>query len=260
MLFVGHLVNLNRKSTIIHSYISAIRSVLAKDGVILNEDKVLLSSLMKACHLKNDTVITRLPICYGVLNLMLKYIPDLYRDSQVYLIAMYRALFITAYYGLFRIGELTKGEHTVKAKDVHEGINKDKLMFVLHTSKTHGKDRKPQVIKIDSIGKLPAKRYGTSPYCPLQFLQEYINLRGDSDYREEQFFVFRDRSPVRPNHARKIMKKLLQIIGLDSAYYSFHSIHAGRAVDLLNVHKLSIETIRKIGRWRSTAIYTYLKY
>ena len=49
VLFIRYLVSNNRKSATIKSYISAIRSVLADDGIILNEDKVLLTSITKAC-------------------------------------------------------------------------------------------------------------------------------------------------------------------------------------------------------------------
>ena len=56
------------------------------------------------------------------------------------------------YFGMFRIGEMTESQHVVKAKDVHIGINKDKLMFVLHSSKMHGKGTKPQIVKINCFG------------------------------------------------------------------------------------------------------------
>ena len=52
VLYVGYLVNKSRRSTTIRSYISAIRAVLREDGVTLNEDKYLLTSLTKACRLK----------------------------------------------------------------------------------------------------------------------------------------------------------------------------------------------------------------
>ena len=62
VLFVGYLIENNRKSTTIRSYISAIKSVLQKDGVELNQDQFLLTSLTRACKLKNDRVQTKLPI------------------------------------------------------------------------------------------------------------------------------------------------------------------------------------------------------
>ena len=74
VLYVGYLITQNKKSTTIRSYISAIRSVLRDDDVSLNEDKYLLTSLTKACRLKNDQVRTRLPIQQGVLEVLIKHI------------------------------------------------------------------------------------------------------------------------------------------------------------------------------------------
>ena len=73
--------------------------------------------------------------------------------NQPYLLALYKAMYVTAYYGLFRVGELTLSEHVVKAVDVHQGKNKDKLLFVLHTSKTHTRESKPQTITISGEKK-----------------------------------------------------------------------------------------------------------
>ena len=61
-LFVGHLVNTNRKSQTIKSYISAIKLVLIDGGIGIDEDTYLLMSLTKACWLRNDRVVARLPI------------------------------------------------------------------------------------------------------------------------------------------------------------------------------------------------------
>ena len=61
---------------------------------------------------------------------------------------MYQALFTTMYFGLFRIGEVTHSPHVLKAMDVHCAVNKLKMKFILHSSKTHGKGDKPQIIKI----------------------------------------------------------------------------------------------------------------
>ena len=105
VLYVGYLVNQTRKSSTIKSYISTIRFVLREDGVMLNEDKFLLTSLTKACRLKNDKVMTRLPIQKGVLCVILNHIRS-YFMSQPYLEKLFNAIFSSAYYGLLRIGEL----------------------------------------------------------------------------------------------------------------------------------------------------------
>ena len=82
-----------------------------------------------------------------IIRLSRKYFSDL---GQEYLRIMYPAFFATAYYGLFKIGELAKGDHTVKACDIYTGENKDKMLFILRSSKTHGAESKPQTIKIST--------------------------------------------------------------------------------------------------------------
>ena len=105
-LFVEYLIESKYKSTTIKSYISAIKAVLRNDGVELQEDKYLLALLTRACKLKNDTVRTRLPIQKGMLHIILRSTKNYYLNlGQPYLAHMYVAVFSTAYYGLFRVGE-----------------------------------------------------------------------------------------------------------------------------------------------------------
>lgn len=118
---------MNRKSTTIKSYISAIRAVLPYEGIELNENKVLLTSLIKACKLQNDCIKTKLPIRKGVLTIIIDSVDQMFSTPQPYLSAPYKALYSMAYFGLFRVGELTQSTHVVKAKDAHVGINKNKL-------------------------------------------------------------------------------------------------------------------------------------
>ena len=150
MLFVGYLVDEGKQSSTVHSYVSAIKNVLKDDGHKIQEDQFLIASLTRACKLKNDSFRTRLPIQQSMLAMILKKVDKLF-PGQPYLKILYQALFSTAYFGLFRVGELTKGDHPVLACDIHIGFNKRKLLFILRTSKTHGKGSKPQLVKILSI-------------------------------------------------------------------------------------------------------------
>ena len=110
--------------------------------------KVLLATLTKACRVVNDQVKTRLPIQSGLLEVILFEVQCYFQNSnQYFLEILYKALFALAYYGLFRISELTSGAHPVQAKNVHITQNKNKLLFMLFTSKTHGLKSRPQRIK-----------------------------------------------------------------------------------------------------------------
>ena len=59
--------------------------------------------------------------------------------TDYYLSILYKTIFTLGYYGLLRIGEIvadknkeTKMNHAVKAKDVHIGVNKNKILLVLY--------------------------------------------------------------------------------------------------------------------------------
>ena len=249
-LFVGYLVHTGRKSTTIKSYISAVKAVLATGHIKLKEDRALLNSLTRACRLRYNRVSTKLPIKKPLLEQIL-HATDTIFDQQLYLKLMYKVLFITAYYGLFRIGELTYSKHTVKTADVQVGVNKNKLQFILHSSKTHCKGNKPQIIKIS------ASTTSNRNYCPFSLVKQYLVERPHKCDSREQFFVFSDCSPVKPHHFRTTLKSAIKIIGLDHGLYGSHCFRAGQSVDLLKAG-ISVETIKKIGRWKSNAVYTYL--
>ena len=61
VLFVGFLINNKLQSAMIKTYISALRAVLAEDNIRVNEDHFLLSSLIRACKLKNDQWLLGIP-------------------------------------------------------------------------------------------------------------------------------------------------------------------------------------------------------
>ena len=156
----------NKQSLTIKSYISAIKAVLFDDGVIINQDQLLLSSLTRACRLKNDRVRTRLPIRHSMLKILVKSVPKLFQETpQPYLEALYKAMLVASYYGLLRVGEMTMSPYVIKAGNVHIGENKNKIMLMLHSSKTHGKNVLPQIIKI-----VEAEHTNKMDFCPFKLL------------------------------------------------------------------------------------------
>ena len=181
-------------------------------------------------------------------------------DEQPYLEKMYSALFMTTYFGLFRIGEVTLGPHGMKAKDINIATNKRKLMIVLHSSKTHSQGNHPQVIKVSAENStqvhISQRLHHT---CPFATLREFITVHKGFDKINEQFFVFRDGSPVTPSHMQDMLKLLLIKTGFNDSVYTVHGIRGGRAYDLLCLG-VSVETIKKLGHWKFNVVFTYLQH
>ena len=262
-LYVAFLIEKNKKSATIKSYISAIKAVLRDDGIEINENKYLLTSLTKACRLKNDHVRTRLPIQQQMLNILLNQVTQYYDEilGQSYLSKLYRALFASAYYG-----ELTSGTHPVYATNVHIGQNKKKIMFILHTSKTHWSDVKPQKVKISNHKKGNLNKCASlgrdngvgGLNCPYNILKDFADSRPTCKSLNKPFFVFSDRSPVKPTHMREALKTSLKLAGFQQKMYDTHSFRIGSASQLLK-NNFSIDVIKKLGRWRSNCVYNYLR-
>ena len=157
-----------------------------------------------------------------------------------------------------RVGEVTKSPHVLKAKDVHIALNKDKILLVLYSSKTHNKELRPQKIKITSNRLERSGHYLHRYFCPFILMRKYLSLRGQYDNDTEQFFVFRDKSPVTPQHVRILLKLMLQKLHLDCALYGMHSFRIGRTTDLIK-YNYSIGEVKRMGRWRSNVVYKYIR-
>ena len=233
ILFVGHLVQSRKQSATIKSYVSAIKAVLKSGNIKIDDNISLLSSLTKAIRLINDKVQLRLPIQLELLLVLLKHMEQMF-NQQPYLKCMYKALFLTTYYGLFRIGEVTSGSHPIKACDVRIAHNKEKIMFVLRSSKTHDKKKWPQQIKITSTSMSKQSKLqrdlalNSNLGCPYLALQNYIKLHKSYRSAEEPFFVFRDRTPVKPEHMRQVLTKVLVAVGYTRTQH-LYCVHGMRA-------------------------------
>ena len=245
------------QSSTLKSYFSAIKHILKSNGYEWDDRKALLGSIVKGCKLENDTLKVRLPIQKGLLEILLLEIERYFGEiqGQPYLESMYKALFCIAYYGMMRVGELTLSDHTLKACDIHMGDNKDKMLLVLYTSKTHGRKNKPQEIKIAAVKLLKEdKKF----FCPFETVSKFLRIRGPFLDTEEMLFVFRDHSPVKPHQFRCTLRLLLDRLDLDSSLYDVHSFRSGRTCDLARFG-YSVDQIKAMGRWKSNAVYRYLK-
>ena len=202
VLFVGYLIDNNKQSSTVKSYVSAIRAVLRDDKIKLDEDQYLITSLTRACRLKNDAISARMPIQRGMLSIVLKQIEKAFK-AQPYLAQLYRCIFSTMYFGLLRVSEVASGPemHPVKAVDVHIGENKKKFLLILRTSKTHWKNNAPQLVKITAtkchshVKNKPMKDAklddsGILP-CPYQLLKGFAESRGNYQSNLRAFLCIR---------------------------------------------------------------------
>ena len=169
----------------------------------------------------------RFPIRCGLLELILFKVRHRFAADQAYLCILYMTLKAIGYYGLMQLGELTKSNHVMKACNVYLGENKDKLLIVLFSSKTHHEGSRPQQIKITANAAEKSGMYRKKNFCPLTLISAYLQVRGKYLNYDEQFFIFRDGMPVSAKGARDMLRKIIRDMGLDDQKYSMHSLRIG---------------------------------
>ena len=228
-LYIAHLIERGFQSGTIKSYVSAIKKLLITEGYKWRDEDVLTSSLTRACKLINDRVNIRLPIHCSLLEILLFEIERIFPDSQIYLQYLYKSLLLLGYYGMMRVGEITEREHMLRAQNVHLARNKDKLLLILYSSKTHDRSSRPQKIKITSNRSEKSGKYVHRNFCPFGVLRTFLSLRGGYRSEYEQFFIFRDGGNVKPVQANSLLKRAIANIGLKDQvdFYSIHSLRIG---------------------------------
>ena len=195
-IYGAYLVHNGIQSSTLKSYVSAIKCVLCLDNYEWQDNKVLLNTLTGACRVVNDKVMTRLPIKIGFLEILL-FETDRIFAKQPFLELLYKTVFAICYYGLLQVGEVARSPHAIKAKNVHIGQNKCKILLILYSSKTHGAETYPQKVKISAMNdstQFALKRN----FCPFKLMRQYMTIRGNYKNDDEQFFVFSDCSPLLP--------------------------------------------------------------
>ena len=171
---------------------------------------------------------------------------------------LYKTAIITGYYGLFRVGELTTGSDPILVENIYIGNNKWKIQIVLKSSKTHSETSAPQIVQLAGIEKFNLDLQNNFNYCPCKVVPEYIKVRKTSGGKTGPLFIFQDGRPVSPENLGLVLQRAIKTCGLDETVYGCHSLRSGRALDLMKIG-FSVETIKLIGRWKSNAVYKYIR-
>ena len=102
------------------------------------------------------------------------------------------------------------------------------------------------------------KKLNGVKFCPVEKTKEFIKLRPKIKNLNEQFFIFRDGTTLKADQLRRIVRETITDLRLDGNLYDIHSFRIGRATDL-EKHNINIDRIKQLGRWKSNAVYKYLR-
>ena len=154
----------------------------------------------------------------------------------------------------------TGAGHALKAKDVHFAENREKILLVLHSSKTHNRASRPQKIKIAATTHTCNIWNKNKHFCLFEITCEYIRARGNAYFSDEElFFLLADRTPLPADVVRRNLKAAIKALGLNPQNYDTHSFRSGCVSDLMKMG-CPVDTIKQTGRWKSNAVYKYLRF
>ncbi len=249
-VYRGHLIERGLQSSTIASYIAGIRSRLQLDGVVLHENEYAMKQMHRAAK-KRDVQRIRKPVSFTLLSQALDRLQFVIDDK--YELQLFKAIFVTAYYGMFRIGELVESEHAIKLRNVL-GDDDRTVHLIQHSSKVMKPGQIPLVVEIKPRG---------TKYCPCKLLNLFTVERARIGRRltpnPSQFFVHENGSSVTKCQVLRMLRKVLQVVpDCTETDFGTHSFRSGRATDLW-VRGHSEDKIKKEGKWCSKTFKKYIK-
>lgn len=250
-LFISYLSARKFASSTISTYVSAL-SYVHKLANFPDPTKHFFVQKILAAHSKlYSSPDVRLPITRGVLQRLVLALN--HTNSSAYQRLLFQTMFLVAFYGFFRVGELTaKGANLkplVQIQNLHYQFQDNCVTAatIVITDYKHNSGRRPFSVVLDCAT-------GTE-FCPVTYLQRYCSMRGTTP---GALFCFADGSPVKTSHFTQQLRQALHFCGLDSSKYKSHSFRIGAASSAAD-NGLSDAQIRHLGRWKSDAFKLYIR-
>ena len=250
-LFISYLSFRKMAYSTINSYLSAISYVHKLKGLRDPTKSFLIQKLLTALS-RQRAADVRLPVTKPVLHQLVRSLD--FTNSSGWHRSLFGTIFLVAFYGLFRIGELV-------VKSTHLGssvVQYHSLTFLTCNGLPH-----IAKISISEYKHNPSKRpfnillarEDVPSLCPVTALLQYTRLRGD---RSGPLFCNADFSPMSLHQFNTELQRCLTYCGLDLSRYKSHSFRIGGACHAAD-NGFSDAQIRALGRWKSDAFKVNLR-
>ncbi len=226
---------------------------LRLDGVDLRENQYLMKQLHQAAQ-KQDVARIHCPISLNLLLQILKRVDLVVRsDFESHL---FKAIFSTAYHGMFRIGELVHSQHALKLANVLQEAEGEAFHCIQHSSKVLRPGQMPPVIVIEPLECL-------QEFCPCRILFQFAVQRaqvfGIHHQPESQFFLQENGRKVSKELVLRRVRQCVHLIpNFVATEFGTHSFRSGKATDLFKVGMTDAE-IMELGRWTSETFRRYIR-
>ena len=196
----------------ITSYLSAISYVHKLKGLLDPTKSFLIQKLLTALG-RRQPVGIRLPVTRPVLHELVRALS--FTNSSAFQCSLVSALFLLAFYGLFRIGELTAKSDRFASSVVQFG----NLTFLSRNGRTHVAKITISEYKHNTSRRpfdiLIAREVCSAFFLVLALIQ-YSEFRGPSSV---PLFCHADQSPILTHHFNVELQRCLAYCGLDTSFW-----------------------------------------
>lgn len=191
---------------------------------------------------------TRRPIDANRLANILEVLPRV--CFSPYKTQLLRLAYSLALFGAFRISELLPAAKSDREGGIHLEdlkLNEEALQIRVRRSKT------------DPLGKGAWVRLGAvqgAMFCPVTLAKSYFQIRpGGGDGRA---LLHADGIPLTRFQFTRVCKRALESLGVETTHFTSHSFRIGAATTAATLG-LSADTIKKVGRWKSSCFERYVR-
>lgn len=235
------------KASTITSYISAISYIHKLLDMVNPADSFLIKKLLHSVRrYKNPD--KRRPFTLNNLQDMMSALKSTVSDHVTRLCM--RAMFLMAFFGLFRVGEIahspTGHRNVITRNDIDFNYTGSKISSLSITLR-HFKHSQGQTAVI------PLSRQSVKTLCPVRALIHYLKA---IPYSTGPMFVDFTGQPITTTAFRSTLRSCVIACHLDPLLFTAHSFRIGGATHA-HQSNMSAQNIQKLGRWKSSA---YLKY
>ena len=244
-LYVSFLHKHGYAPTSIVSFTSAIGYVHRMSNYTDPTSSVIVQKLLSACLKLRPTIDPRLPITIVILHQIVTALSN--TVSCFSHRKLLRAMFVIAFFGLMRIGEITMSRDKVVPLEINQLRLSPAQAIITITKFKHNKSMRP----VD----IPLPRQDIPLICPVNALQDYLAYRGT---KPGPLFALSGLSPVPRQFFIKHLRNSLAFCGYPLDRYKSHSFRIGGASYYADLG-FSDSQLRLLGRRGSDAFLVYIR-
>ena len=232
----------------ISSYISALGYVHKLRDIPDPSMAFIIRRLLRSVHKTGRTGDSRLPITEPILLKLVQSLSSV-TDSH-YDEVMFKSMFLLAFYGFLRIGEITatgKGnQNNIQLEDIQLFGNENvvsRIEIKMQIFKWH-KSSRPVILSIERVNN-------TSILCPVSALVAFLALRGTTS---GPLYCYPPNKAVSRTFFCTVLARAVDFSGYDRKLYKSHSFRVGAATKASGMGFSELE-IQHMGRWGSNSAY-----